>query len=192
MRTVVRSNTLDPRSPLVLDTHELGRRPGSMRTVQRTVPAPEDLGTDVIGIPTGSDLDLDLRLEAVMEGVLVSGTVRGRASGECVRCLDVIDQEIEVDVQELFAYPERVRAAELEGDDEDEVRELVGDLIDFEPALRDAVVPALPFQPVCQADCPGLCSECGARLADDPGHAHDVVDPRWSALTRMLDETKES
>jgi uncharacterized protein len=192
MRTVVRSNTLDPRSPLVLDTHELGRRPGSMRTVQRTVPAPEDLGTDVIGIPTGSDLDLDLRLEAVMEGVLVSGTVRGRASGECVRCLDVIDQEVEVDVQELFTYPERVRAAEVEGDDEDEVRELVGDLIDFEPALRDAVVPALPFQPVCQADCPGLCSECGARLADDPGHAHDVVDPRWSALTRMLDETKES
>ena len=192
MRTVVRSNTLDPRSPLVLDTHELGRRPGSMRTVQRTVPAPEDLGTDVIGIPTGSDLDLDLRLEAVMEGVLVSGTVRGRASGECVRCLDVIDQEIEVDVQELFAYPERVRAAQVEGDDEDEVRELVGDLIDFEPALRDAVVPALPFQPICQADCPGLCSECGARLADDPGHVHDVVDPRWSALTRMLDETKES
>ena len=189
---MVRSNTLDPRSPLVLDTHELGRRPGSMRTVQRTVPAPEDLGTDVIGIPTGSDLDLDLRLEAVMEGVLVSGTVRGRASGECVRCLDVIDQEIEVDVQELFTYPERVRAAEVEGDDEDEVRELVGDLIDFEPALRDAVVPALPFQPICQADCPGLCSECGARLADDPGHAHDVVDPRWSALTRMLDETKES
>jgi len=192
MRTVVRSNTLDPRSPLVLDTHELGRRPGSMRTVQRTVPAPEDLGTDVIGIPTGSDLDLDLRLEAVMEGVLVSGTVRGRASGECVRCLDVIDQEVAVDVQELFTYPERVRAAEVEGDDEDEVREIVGDLIDFEPALRDAVVPALPFQPVCQADCPGLCSECGARLADDPGHAHDVVDPRWSALTRMLDETKES
>jgi uncharacterized protein len=192
MRTVARPNTLDPRSPLVLDTHELGRRPGSMRTVQRTVPAPEDLGTDVIGIPTGSDLELDLRLEAVMEGVLVSGTVRGRASGECVRCLDAIDQEVEVDVQELFAYPERVRAAAVEGDDEDEVRELVGDLIDFEPALRDAVVPALPFQPVCQADCPGLCSECGARLADDPGHAHDVVDPRWSALTSMLDETKES
>ena len=192
MRTVERSNTLDPRSPLVLDTHELGRRPGSMRTVQRTVPAPEDLGTDVIGIPAGSDLELDLRLEAVMEGVLVSGTVRGRATGECVRCLDAIDQEVEVDVQELFAYLERVRAAEVEGAEEDGVRELVGDLIGFEPALRDAVVPALPFQPVCQADCPGLCSECGARLADDPDHVHDVVDPRWSALTRMLDETKES
>jgi uncharacterized protein len=49
--------------------------------------------------------------------------------------------------------------------------------------LRDAVVLALPFQPLCQDDCPGLCVECGARLADDPGHQHDEpVDPRWAAL----------
>jgi len=51
--------------------------------------------------------------------------------------------------------------------------------------LRDAVVPALPFQPVCRDDCPGLCSECGARLADDPDHHHDVIDPRWSALSAL-------
>src|SRR5665648_1215573 len=67
---VERPIALDPRSPYALDTHELGRRPGTMRTVQLTVPAPEDLGTVVIGVPAGSDLDLDFRLEAVMEGVL--------------------------------------------------------------------------------------------------------------------------
>lgn len=48
--------------------------------------------------------------------------------------------------------------------------------------LRDAVVLALPMQPVCQDDCPGLCSECGVRLADDPDHHHDAVDIRWAAL----------
>jgi uncharacterized protein len=96
---------LDPRSPFVLDTHELGRRPGTMRRVSRTVPAPEDLGTAVIGVPAGSDLDLDLRLEAVMEGILVSGTVRGRTVGECVRCLDEVSGEIEVELQELYVYP---------------------------------------------------------------------------------------
>src|SRR5665647_3339416 len=84
--SVERPIALDPRSPYALDTHELGRRPGTMRTVQLTVPAPEDLGTVVIGVPAGSDLDLDFRLEAVMEGVLVSGAVRGRAVGECGRC----------------------------------------------------------------------------------------------------------
>ena len=175
--------SLDPRSPLVLDTTELGRRPGSMREVRRTVPAPADLGTEVIGVPEGSDLELELRLESVMEGVLVSGTARGRAAGECVRCLDDVELDVTADVQELFTYPGKAP----EGD-EDDLRELEGDLIDIEPVLRDAVVPALPFQPVCSPDCPGLCSECGARLADDPEHHHDVVDPRWAALQGLAGE----
>ena len=189
--------TLDPRSPFVLDTHELGRRPGTMRRVERTVPAPEDLGTAVIGIPAGDDLDLALRLEAVMEGILVSGTVRGRAVGECVRCLGEVVEDVDAEIQELYVYPERARVAVEDGDDEEDVRELVGDLVDIEPALRDTVVPALPFRPVCSPDCPGLCSECGARLGDpeNAGHTHEILDPRWAELDRvksMFDDTKES
>lgn len=184
---------LDPRSPYVLDTHELGRRPGTMRTVLRTVPAPEDLGTVVIGIPAGSDLELDLRLEAVMEGVLVSGSVRCRAVGECVRCLEEAVEDVDVLVQELYHYPDRARVAVSEGADEEETRELDGELIDVEPAIRDAVVPALPFRPVCTPDCPGLCPECGVRLAEaGPDHQHENLDPRWADLGRVLDDTKES
>lgn len=167
--------TLDPRSPLVLDTVELGRRPGSMREVRRTVETPPDFGTEVIGLPVGTDLSLDLRLESVMEGVLVSGTARAQATGQCVRCLDEVTMPVAADVQELFVYPGKA-------DPEQDEYELQNDLIDLEPVLRDAVVPALPFQPVCRPDCPGLCSECGAKLAEDPEHAHDLVDPRWSAL----------
>ena len=152
-----------------------------MRRLTRTVPAPADLGTHVVGVPTGSDLELDLRLEAVMEGVLVSGTAHGRASGECVRCLDGVDLPVVVEVQELYVYP--MRAHE---EDEDELREIEDDLVDLEPALRDAVVLALPFQPVCRPDCPGLCSQCGARLAEDPEHRHEAVDPRWAALSGLV------
>lgn len=154
-----------------------------MLTVSRTVGAPADLGTDLIGIPEGSDLELDLRLESVMEGVLVSGTARGRATGACGRCLEDLERELEVRIQELFVFAGKSPEAE---EDED-LRELEGDLIDLEPVLRDAVVPSLPFQPVCQDDCPGLCSECGARLADDPDHHHDVVDPRWASLSTLHD-----
>jgi uncharacterized protein len=177
---------LDPRSPFVVDTRELGRRPGTMRKVHRTIAAPAGLGTDVIRVPEGSDLELDLRLEAVMEGILVSGTIRGRTEGECVRCLDPVEDEIETDVQELFVYPGRTP----EGEDEDELRELVDEMIDLEPVLYDTLVPALPFQPVCRDDCPGLCSECGARLADDPGHAHESADPRWDALQELLTQSE--
>lgn len=190
-----RATHLDPRSPFVLDTHELGRRPGSMRRVQRTVPAPEDLGTEVIGVPAGDDVELDLRLEAVMEGVLVSGSVRARVVGECVRCLDEVVDDVDVSVQELYVYPGRAEVADEDGDDEEDVHELDGDLVDVEPALRDALVTALPFQPLCRDDCPGLCSLCGARLADDPQHSHDTIDPRWAALGGLqstLDEKRES
>ncbi|WP_267715338.1 YceD family protein [Streptomyces sp. CoH17] len=180
---------LDHRDPLVFDTHELGRRPGALQRLTRTVDAPKDFGLQgVIGVPEGAPVELDLRLESVMEGVLVTGTARARAQGECVRCLEPLGQQLEADFQELFSYPDaddRGRPVAEPGDDaeDDEDRFFVEDgLIGLEPVLRDAVVLALPMQPVCQEDCPGLCSQCGVRLADDPDHHHDAVDIRWAAL----------
>ncbi|CAM5386423.1 hypothetical protein STENM223S_03397 [Streptomyces tendae] len=180
---------LDHRDPLVFDTHELGRRPGALQRLTRTVDAPKDFGLQgVIGVPEGAPVELDLRLESVMEGVLVTGTARARAAGECVRCLEPLEQQLEADFQELFSYPDaddRGRPVAEPGDDaeDDEDRFFVEDgLIGLEPVLRDAVVLALPMQPVCQEDCQGLCSECGVRLSDDPDHHHDAVDIRWAAL----------
>ena len=180
-------NHLDPRLPLVFDTQELGRRPGSMERLQRTVEAPADFGTDVIAVPEGSPMELELRLESVVEGVLVTGSVSATATGACVRCLEPVSYPADGTFQELFAYADRAAHHREVGAEDDETDEhtLEGDLFDLEPVLRDTVVPALPFKPVCRDDCPGLCSECGARLADDPGHQHDVIDPRWSALSAL-------
>ncbi|QNN52102.1 YceD family protein [Nocardioides mesophilus] len=170
----------------MLDTRELGRRPGSQRLQTVTVPAPADLGIEVLRVPEGSPVELDLRLEAVMEGVLVTGTATVVLEGECVRCLEEIRDEVTVDFQELFVYEESDTAA---GEEDGATSRLVGDLVDLEPLLRDTVVLALPFQPLCQDDCPGLCIECGARLADDPGHQHDEpIDPRWAALQELADD----
>ena len=175
---------LDPRAPLVLDTRELGRRPGSQREVSRTVPAPADLGIEVLGVPEGSPVELDLRLEAVMEGVLVTGTARAGLEGECARCLEPITDDVEVRFQELFVYDDH----DVDPDEELEVSTLQDDLVDLEPLLREAVVLALPFQPLCTEDCPGLCAECGARLAEDLDHVHDApVDPRWAALSALAE-----
>ena len=136
----------------MLDTRELGRRPGSQRQVTRSVDAPADLGIEVLQVPEGSQVELDLRLESVMEGVLVTGTATAVLVGECARCLESIEDEVTVDLQELFVYDDQQASARDHGDDEleDETGRLEGDLLDLEPLLRDAVVLALPFQPLCR------------------------------------------
>ncbi len=180
---------LDPRAPLVLDTRDLPRRPGAMRTLSRVVPAPADLGVEMIGVPEGADLRLELRLESVSEGVLVTGTISGPLEGECGRCLAVINEDLAVPIQELFAYE---NSTTDETTDDDEVRRVQGDLIDLEPALRDAVVLALPVNPLCRQDCPGLCPDCGVRWDELPkGHTHEQIDPRWAALGRLQEHTEE-
>ncbi|MCT2594296.1 DUF177 domain-containing protein [Streptomyces sp. N2-109] len=159
-----------------------------MKQVSRTVQAPKNLAIEVIGVPEGATVELDLRLESVMEGVLVTGTASAPLRGECVRCLEPLEQRCEAEFQELFSYPDaddRSRPVAEPGDDaeEEDTFFLEADLFDLEPVLRDAVVLSLPLQPVCREDCPGLCPECGVRLADDPDHRHDeAVDIRWAAL----------
>ena len=171
----------DPRSALVFDTRSLGRRAGAMSEVRTSVPAPPGMGIEVIGVVAGSAIELDLRLESVVEGVLVTGTAAMQARGECVRCLGDVLVPVEVDVQELFVH-------EGQEEDDEDVSRLNGDLIDLEPVLRDDVVLELPFQPLCDDECPGLCPSCGARLADDPAHEHETdLDPRWAALLRVHD-----
>lgn len=173
------------RDPFVLRVVDLVHQPGSSRAVDVTVPAPAGLRNAVIGVPEGSDIELHLRLESVVEGILVSGEAAAVAEGECARCLDPVQPDVEATVQELYAY-------ERDEHSEDEQRLVENDAVDLEPVLRDGLVTALPFRPVCRDDCPGLCPVCGARLADDPGHHHENVDPRWSALSTWSTEREEN
>jgi uncharacterized protein len=159
-----------------------------MRAIQRAVPAPADLGLELIGVPEGADLELDLRLESVTEGVLVSGTVTGPVVGECGRCLRPISESLVVSIQELYAYE---NSATDETTDEDEVGRLQGDLLDLEPALRDGVVLALPNNPLCREECPGLCPECGVPWDELPAdHSHQRLDPRWAGLSTLTEQSR--
>ena len=172
---------LDPRSPWVISTHDLGRRPGSMKRMTLSLPAPVDLGVDMIGVPKDAEVELEIRLEAVMEGVLVSGVAQAPLAGECARCLDPLTSEIEVDLQELFFYSSE------DASEEDSL--LDGELLDLEPTFRDAAVLALPLSPVCGEDCTGLCTECGVKLAEaGDDHQHEKIDARWASLQGLATE----
>ncbi|ORW04298.1 hypothetical protein AWC15_03450 [Mycobacterium lacus] len=168
---------------MAVDIARLGRRPGAMFVVRDTVDSPSRIGLDLIAIERGAPLDLDLRVESVSEGVLVTGTVAAPTTGECSRCLSVIHGRVQVALTELFAYPDSATEATTE---EDEVGHVIGETIDLEQAIIDAVGLELPLSPVCRPDCPGLCPQCGIPLASEPGHHHEQIDPRWAKLAGML------
>jgi uncharacterized protein len=173
----------DMNSPLVIDVSRLGRRPGSMMTVNQRVPSPIRIGLDLVAIEPGAELDLDLRFEAVSEGVLVSGTVYAPTRGECSRCLGPITGDVEIDLTELFAYPDSITESTTESED---VGRVLDQTVDIAQPIVDAVGLALPFVPVCAEDCPGLCPVCGVAMATaEAGHHHEMIDPRWAKLAEM-------
>ena len=164
---------IDPAGPLVFDIRTLG--PGTARTERRTAPAPADMGVEMVRVPAGAELELEIQLEGVTEGVLVTATVTAPLVGECARCLEPFSSSMSVRFQELFALAEGVAGPDG--------YVLDAGLLDLEPALRDALVLELPLSPLCADDCQGLCPECGVRLADaPPGHGHEQRGPLWAAL----------
>ncbi len=187
------TRTNAPRGALVFDMRTLGRQAGSAKTQQLTVPAPDDMRLELARVPVGADMQLDVRFEAVTEGVLVTGSATAPLAGECARCLAPLATEVTARFTELYLYTRDRHDTHDRFDEnaerDDEELYLDGDLLDLEPVLRDAVVLAVPMSPLCREDCPGLCVECGVPLADaGPGHGHeDAPDPRWAGLKQFSD-----
>ena len=145
------SSRPDPASPWVFDTRLLARQPGTMKRFQQTLTSDDPMGIEVLAVPAGEPVKLNLRLESVVEGVLVSGTAISRARGECARCLTEIDRPVGADLRELYAYPNSVTAQTTE---DDEIQILTADLIDLEALVRDEIVVADAARPAVPAGLP--------------------------------------
>jgi len=168
-------------NPYRINVRDLMHRPGELRELELRVSVPEQLGEGLVSVRAGAGLTLDVRLESIHDGILVSAEVEAEAAGVCGRCLTDITLPVEVDFQELFAYSSG-EAFDPEVDDP----EVHDDHVDLEPLVRDAVVLSLPFQPVCRPDCPGLDPETGERLSHLPEtKPTEPADPRWAALAQF-------
>lgn len=173
---------------MLVPVADLVGKPGATRALHRTI-AVGDVGDDPWGPAeealTG-DLELDLGLDSVIEGIWVHGTVRWCLRLDCGRCLRPVDLEREAEVGELFADPRRLH----EGEEIDEGYEFVedGSAIDLERMLHDLVVLDLPTSVRCgRDDCVAPVGEGVAVLAEDDLRAQrdDQPDPRWAALADL-------
>ncbi|MSO42996.1 MAG: DUF177 domain-containing protein [Candidatus Planktophila sp.] len=186
-----------PKLPEVykLNTYELPRRAGEMKEYELDIEIPEKVGVELIAVPAGDVIEVDARLESVTEGVLLSAEIFAVAKGECGRCLDPVEIVIEKRVQELYLYEQKVegkkRAPVVDGLDIEDELLMDGDVMDLESPIRDAIVLALPNNPLCSDECAGLCPECGGKWAELPeNHAHEVIDARWAPLAGLsIDES---
>ncbi|MCX6394472.1 MAG: DUF177 domain-containing protein [Solirubrobacterales bacterium] len=96
--------------------------------------------------------------------------------GPCTRCLAPAAPHLDVEAREA--------SRPGGGEDLQCPYLLEDDLLDVSAWLRDSIVLNLPSSILCHGKCPGLCEECGVRLATaGPDHFHEKPpDPRWAAL----------
>ena len=155
-------------------------RSGEMREFEVDTRAPEKWGEGLVSIAEGEPIEAEVRLEAVHEGILVTADVATRYTGVCGRCLTDVAEPVEVEIQELFGYSGD-EAADFEVQD---------DHVDLETLVRDSIVLSLPFQPVCQPDCPGLDPATGEKLVEG-AEPETPIDERWNALAALKADTPD-
>jgi uncharacterized protein len=181
------------------NTHELPRRAGEMKEYQLDLEILEPVGVPLVAVPAGDVIEVDMRLESVAEGILLSADIYAIAKGECIRCLDPVEITVERKIQELYRYEptndkggkRKKHSSRTDTSDEidlDAVDELWldGNEMNLDVPIRDAIVLDLPVNPLCSEACLGLCPDCGEKWEKLPeDHAHEVIDARWAGLAGL-------
>jgi uncharacterized protein len=156
--------------PLRVNAVELLRQPGATRDVVASIdPGAIDADHErLVGA-----IDVDLRLEALLDGIAVTGTVSAPWAAVCRRCLTPVSGLAVSEVAELYQV-------ELLDPDAFLIEHQQLDLV---PLVREAALLELDRERQCRPDCAGLCPVCGVdRNTESCSCDSTVVDHRWAAL----------
>ena len=184
---------IDPGSFRVSLTH-LPRRPGNMWDADLEFVAPPELEVGMAKVVPASKMPAQIRIESVLDGVLVNLDFDFEVEAECARCLEPVMWTDHSRVTELFLYEETDSRGRVVQACDDASEELTlfyvqDDAVDLLDSVRDAIVLDLPLSPLCRPDCLGICPQCGDKLEGAP-HDHATTDHRWAALEGLLELTK--
>ena len=136
---------------------------------------------------------LDVHVYGEGENVHASGQMRGSIVVACGRCLGPATVPIDEVVQATY-MPEAALAAaaaeeaapaeegvELAAEDLD-VYPYDGEAVDLELIVKEQIILAVPYAPLCREDCKGLCPQCGVDRNVETCACEKPLDPRFAAL----------
>ena len=135
----------------------------------------------------GGTADLDLYADGTH--AFAAGTFKGYVRVACSRCVEPVRLDIDERVRLTFMPPEELPADDAVAEEGEELAEgdldtfaFDGEKVDLEPFLREQIVLAVPFAPLCREDCKGLCAQCGVDLNSGTCACEKPIDPRLAAL----------
>ncbi len=164
----------DPLRPLRVNAVELLRQPGAIHDMEFVVEA-EPLG--VVHTRLSGDIRVDLKLEALNDGIRVTGTVSAIWATACRRCLADVSGSADAEMTELYQHEPTDSDAFL----------LDANQLDLAPMVREAILLELDLERVCRSDCAGLCPVCGVDRNESACNCDTTVkDDRWSALDGLV------
>lgn len=172
--------------PVQVDISELRREVGERKAFSFSGPLEDHFPA---GISLAGPVEVKGTVRNTGPAYLVEGSIRAQVEAVCGRCLTPFHQVVEAPLREEFreGSPPPPGQDEISDDSGLEVWFFQGDMMDLSEAVRQNLILALPTQPLCRPDCPGLCPVCGRRL--DQGSCDcriQGVDPRLEALRRFL------
>lgn len=166
----------NPRFPLRLNVGFL---------INSTVGTSRDFSFDYEKMRLGDDLTVSdfagmATFSRTQQGLLLQGSFALKMKLECVRCLEEYYQAVVFSFTDLYAFDKRsISESNLLVPEEGQ--------IDLAPLLREYALLEIPIQPLCRADCKGLCPVCGENLNRvDCGHRPADDESPFSALKDLL------
>ena len=126
------------------------------------------------------NLNGNVNIGKTPQGLVVQSDFSSMLNLECVRCLKEFSAEVSWSFTDLYAFDKR-------SETESELILAEDAHIDLAPLVREYALLEVPINPVCKADCKGLCVECGQNLNDkDCGHRPDLINSPFAKLKDLL------
>ncbi len=134
-------------------------------------------------------VEASFHLERKSDGILATGAFTTTVVVPCSRCSEPVS--VPVSDQFVVMYlgvQDRFRGEEVElTAGEMDVDVLRDDRLDLSGLLRENVLLNLPLQPLCRAECHGLCPQCGVNLNETSCQCRaQEPNPRLRPLQHLL------